>query len=101
MSATLVATNLAGSPGASVTSNLSSGHESPWPIALMKATFRVQQLKNASACKLTVNERNADTSFAEKNLSATSPVAKSGRICSTSTPNSRPRPNASKTVPPE
>src|ERR1051325_1667825 len=67
---TRVVSSLAGSPGSKVTSKRSSGHDSPSPIALMKASLRVQQLKNASVCKLAGKARNRLTSVAEKNFSA-------------------------------
>ena len=40
--------SFADSPGTKDTSNLSNGRDKPSPIALMKASLRVQQLKNAS-----------------------------------------------------
>src|SRR3954468_2239256 len=69
----------AGSRGASETLKLASGQESPSPKALMNASLRVQQLKNASVKSLASSARSADTSEGEKKRSATSAQAKSAR----------------------
>src|SRR5215213_7255356 len=77
-----------GVPGASVTSNASSGCDNPLPMALMYASLRVQHLKNAATCSSFGNALNASTSACEKKRRAMSSVAKSARMCSTSTPSS-------------
>jgi len=57
---------IAGSPGVRVTSNRLKGSDSPLPLAFAKASFRVQQAKNASVRELSGSERSAVTSRVEK-----------------------------------
>src|ERR1041384_1453988 len=78
--------NAAGSSGARVTSKPSSGCDNPFPIALMYASFRAQQRKNAATCSSFGNSFIVSTSRREKNRVAISSLAKSALMCSTSTP---------------
>jgi hypothetical protein len=58
--------SIAGSPEVRVTSNRLKGSVSPLPLAFAKASFRVQQVKNASLRKLLGRERSVATSRVEK-----------------------------------
>jgi len=81
-------------PGVRDTVKLSSGRLRPAPCALTYASLRVQQRKNASGREFGGRACSSATSLDAKYLRATSSLASCGRICSTSTPSSRPRENA-------
>ncbi len=75
-----------GSVRRKLTSKLSSARLRPSPRALMNASLRVQQVRNARGCASGGRERSTPTSAGEKNRSAMRSVAKSASSSSTSIP---------------
>ena len=65
-----MSSSTAGSPGIRVTSKRQRGSASPLPSAFAKASFRVQQAKNACSRRSLQSEWSVATSRGEKHRSA-------------------------------